>query len=69
MGTSAFEILILPVCWATLGSLAIGPVILAVMKAIEVLVGLLGRPAPTPRPVLLAGRARGPAHRSVAYRG
>jgi hypothetical protein len=68
MGTSALEILVLPVCWATLGGLAVGPMILAVMNAIEVLVKHLGRPAPAPRPAFLAGHTRGSAPRRVVYR-
>ena len=39
MGTSAFEYLIAPVLWATLGSYIVGATVLALLNAIQALAG------------------------------
>ena len=67
MGMSAFEILIVPVLWGTLGGFVAGAAILVLMNAAEALVGLPGRASRSrktvPRPARDSPRR---AHRAVA---
>jgi hypothetical protein len=49
MGTSTFEILIVPVFWATLGSCVAGAAILALLNAVEALAGRMSRMARSPK--------------------
>jgi hypothetical protein len=67
MGTSAFDILIVPVFWATLGGYLAGATILIVMNAVAALVGRLGRPSHPPGMALRAARdSRRRDHRAIA---
>jgi hypothetical protein len=40
MGSSAFEVVLIPVLWGTVYGIAIGMAMLALMRAIELLAGL-----------------------------
>jgi hypothetical protein len=60
MGTSAFEILIMPVVLGTLGSVALGAAILGAMKTIEALAGGLGRKVRSMKMVSRTARRRVP---------
>jgi len=70
MGTSAFEILIVPVLWATLGTFLAGAVIRVLIKAVAAVVGRLGHTVRSFKTVLGAARdflrrAQRPASRGV----
>jgi hypothetical protein len=73
MGSSAFEIIFVPVLWGTFYGIVAGMAILAVMNAVEALVDWLGRrarsieavhraarvaPRRTYRPAVLSGLSR-----------
>jgi hypothetical protein len=45
MGSSAFEVILVPVLWGTFYGIVAGTAILAVMNAVEALVAWLGRKA------------------------
>jgi hypothetical protein len=45
MGSSAFEVILVPVLWGTFYGIVAGTAILAVMNAVEALVDWLGRKA------------------------
>jgi hypothetical protein len=47
MGSSAFEVLIIPVLWTTFGGIVAGAAILSLMNAVQVWVGRLVRTAST----------------------
>jgi hypothetical protein len=74
MGSSAFEIILIPVLWGTFYGIVAGTAILAVMNAVEALVEWLGRraraieavcrtariaPRRTYRPAVRSGLGRG----------
>jgi len=74
MGSSAFEIILVPVLWGTFCGIVAGMAILAVMNAVEALVDRLGRrarsieavrpaarvaPRRTYRPAVRSGLSRG----------
>ena len=74
MGSSAFEIILVPVLWGTFYGIVAGLAILAVMNAVEALVDWLGRrarsieavhraapvaPRRTYRPAVRSGLSRG----------
>jgi hypothetical protein len=74
MGSSAFEIILVPVLWGTFSGIVAGIAILAVMHAVEALVDRLGRrarsieavrraarvaPRQTHRPAVRSGLSRG----------
>jgi hypothetical protein len=74
MGSSAFEIILMPVLWGTFCGIVAGMAILAVMKAVEALVDRLGHwarsfkvvhratcaaPRRTHRPAMRTGHPRG----------
>jgi hypothetical protein len=74
MGSSAFEIILVPVLWGTFWGIIAGMAILAVMNAVEALVDWLGRrarsietvhrtarvpPRRTYRPAVRSGLSRG----------
>jgi hypothetical protein len=70
MGTSAFEILFVPVLWGTFVGIVAGAVLLALMNAVEALVGRLRRPArPLPELSRTARVASRRARRSVVRGG
>jgi len=74
MGSSAFEIVLVPVLWGTLCGIVAGMAILAVMNAVEALVGWLGRRARSIEAVHRAARVDRrrtyrPAFRSGLSRG
>ncbi len=57
MGSSAFEIILIPVLWGTFLGIVAGIAILTVMNAVEALVGWLGRRARSIDAVRRAARA------------
>jgi hypothetical protein len=56
MGSSAFEIIFVPVLWGTFYGIVAGMAILAVMNAVEALAGRLGGTAGPPEAVPRAAR-------------
>jgi hypothetical protein len=74
MGTSAFEILVVPVFWATFGGYLAGAVLLFLMKAVAALLGHSGRPSQYPKMAPRSARdslsrARRPIAREVVSLG
>jgi hypothetical protein len=57
MGSSAFEIILVPVLWGTFFGIVAGMAVLAVMNAVEALVDWLGRRAKSIEVVHRASRA------------
>jgi hypothetical protein len=68
MGTSAFEILVVPVFWATFGGYFAGAALLFLMKAVAALLGHPGRPAQYPKTPARAMISRPRAARSLPAR-
>ncbi len=56
MGSSAFEVIFVPVLWGTICGIVAGMAILAVMNAVEALVDRLGRRARSIEAVYRAAR-------------
>jgi len=70
MGSSAFEIILVPVLWGTFCGIVAGMAILAVMNAVEALVEWLGRRARSIETVRRAARVDPRrAHRRAAHSG
>jgi hypothetical protein len=66
MGTSAFEVLIVPVFLATLGSCMAGAILLSLMNAVETLAGSIVRTARSLKAARLAARdLRRGVHRPI----
>jgi hypothetical protein len=68
MGTSAFEILFVPILLATLGSLIAGAAILSAIRGIEALVGCLGRSLRAFKTAPRAAKDRAPRTRRALVR-
>jgi hypothetical protein len=68
MGSSAFEILIVPVLWATFGGILAGAAILVLMNAVTSLVVRLGQRLQSRAEHQAARSSRPRAHRPVARR-
>jgi hypothetical protein len=69
MGSSAFEIILVPVLWGTLCGIASGVAIVAVMNAVDTLIDWLGRRARSMEearraPLVAQGRASQPVVRT-----
>jgi hypothetical protein len=58
MGTSAFDILFVPICWATFRSWLAGAAILSLIRVIGALVCHLHRPARSVKAAPTTGRDR-----------
>jgi hypothetical protein len=69
MGSSAFEIILVPVLWGTFYGIVAGMAILAVMNAVEALVVWLGRKARSIAAVYRASRVAPRRTHKPAVRG
>jgi hypothetical protein len=69
MGLSAFDVLIVPVLWATFGAYVAGAAIFVVKQLVEALVGQLGRASQAFKAVRGADRNRPARARRSAVHG